>query len=270
MDQSFDEGHLRSLMVQSQDLHSDAMKQGRVALGDYVDAAVAARDERGSGRGRRGLLGAMLGAGATGVALFAGARGAFAASSTDVQALQTAAGIENLAVATYKTALTLPFIGGSSANALVKTFAEKTMQQHQEHGQAFNAAVVKLGGQQQTKPDPKYGAIVAKAVPTLKKPADVVGLAVTLEDVAAQTYVQNVGLVSTADLRQLFASVAGVEAQHRSVLLSVQALLAANAANLIALPPDVAKLPAAAGSVGIPDAFYPTAKAVPVSEGAVK
>jgi hypothetical protein len=276
MDQSIDEGHLRELMVQSQDLHSDAMKHGRVALDDYVDAAIdaqtntAAEQVSVAGRSRRGLLGTVLGAGAAGVALFGGARAAFAASSTDVQALQTAAGIENLAVNTYKTALTLPYIGGSSANAVVKTFAQKTMQQHQEHGQAFNAAVVKLGGQQQTKPDPKYGAIVAKAVPTFRGPADVVGLAVTLEDVAAQTYVKNVGLVSTADLRQLFASVAGVEAQHRAILLSVQALLAANAANLIALPPDAAKLPAVAGKVGIPDTFYPTAKAVPVSEGAVK
>ena len=78
----------------------------------------------------------------------------------DVQALQTAASLENLAVATYKTALTLPFIGGSSANGVVKAFAMKTMQQHTEHGQAFNAAAMKLGGKEQTKPDPKYLKVV--------------------------------------------------------------------------------------------------------------
>ncbi len=95
-------------------------------------------------------------------------------------------------------------------------------------------------------------------------------LAITLEDVAAQTYVADVGRVSTAELRQLFASVAGVESQHRAILLAVQALLKGNAANLIALPPDAAKLPAAAGSVGFPASFYPTSMAAPVTEGAVK
>ena len=49
----------------------------------------------------------------------------------------------------------------------------------------------------------------------------------------------------------------GVEAQHVAILYAVQALVAAGAADLIALPPDAAKLPAAAGSVGFPDAFYP-------------
>ena len=130
--------------------------------------------------------------------------------------------------------------------------------------------MVKLGGKPMKGADPKYAPIVTKAVPTLKGPLDVVGLAITLEDVAAQTYVKDVGLVSTKELRQLFSSVAGVESQHRAILLAVQALLKGGAAALIALPPDATKLPAAAGSVGFPDAFYPTAMAAPVTEGAVK
>jgi hypothetical protein len=134
---------------------------------------------------------------------------------------------------------------------------------------AFNAAATKLGGKAQSAPDPKYAPIVTAAVPTLTDPSKVVALAITLEDVAAQTYVADVGLVSTPDLRQLFASVAGVESQHRAILLAVQALLAGGAANLIALPPEAAKLPAAAGSVGFPDSFYATSMAAPVTEGAV-
>jgi hypothetical protein len=77
-------------------------------------------------------------------------------------------------------------------------------------------------------------------------------------------------LVSTAELRQLFASVAGVESQHKAILLAVQALVKGGAPELIALPPDLTKLPAEAGSVGFPDAFYPTTMAAPVEEGAVK
>lgn len=240
MPEKLDERRFRALLEQSDDLQSDAMRGAKQDLNSYVEAAKEIRFQTG------------------------------ATAASDVMALQTAAGLENLAVATYKTALTLPFIGGSSANAVVKVFAQKTMAQHMAHGQAFNAAAMRLGGKAQTGPDPKYAPIVTKAVPTIKGPADVVALAITLEDVAAQTYVKDVGLVSTGALRQLFASVAGVESQHRAILLAVQALLKANAPQLIALPPDAAKLPAAAGSLGFPDAFYPTTMAAPATEGAVR
>jgi hypothetical protein len=267
VDPILDDRRFGELLEESDDLQSDAMRSTRRGLDDYVDAAKEAEYER--QRDRR-YLAPALAAGALGVAAFGLSSKAFADTSSDVMALQTAAGLENLAVATYKTALTLPFIGGSSANAVVKAFSTKTMAQHIEHGMAFNSAAVKLGGKEQNQPDPKYAPIVTAAVPKIKGPADVVGLAITLENVAAQTYVKNVGLVSTAELRQLFASVAGVESQHRAILLAVQALLAGGAPQLIALPPDAAKLPAAAGSVGFPDSFYPTSLAAPVSEGAVK
>jgi hypothetical protein len=62
----------------------------------------------------------------------------------------------------------------------------------------------------------------------------------------------------------------GVEAQHAAVLYAVQALVAGNAADLIALPPDATKLPAAAGSVGFPNSFFKTDEARRADEGAVK
>jgi hypothetical protein len=260
-----DERGLSELVERSDDLHADAMRRGRQDLRDYTEVAQAARAHR---QRRLALAGVTI-AGAAATAVFGTTRMASAAD-TDVQVLQTAAALENLAVGTYKTALTLSFIGGSSANAVVKAFSEKTMAQHADHAKAFNSAVTALGGKAQNSPDAKYAAVVKAAVPKIKGAADVVKLAVTLEDVAAQTYVKNVSLVSTADLRQLFAGVAGVEAQHKAILLAVQALLAGGAAALIKLPPDGAKLPAAAGSVGFPDAFYPTTLASPATEGAVK
>lgn len=272
---------LGELTEASEDLHSDAMRQSRTAFDAYVESAAdpardpaphdqAARDQAArerAGRFRRGR-GPAVAAGLAGAGVVAMAARASAATP-DVAILQTAASIENLAVGTYSTALTLPFIGGSSANAVVKAFATKTMAQHSDHAKAFNAAAVKLGGKAQTNPDPKYAKIVEAAVPTIKGPADVVALATTLEDVAAQTYTRNVGLVGSAELRQLFGSVAAVEAQHRAILLAVAALLKGNAADLITLPPPAAKLPAAAGSVGFPDAFYPTRMASPSTEGAL-
>jgi len=272
MQQPIDERQFVGLLEESDDLQSDAMKTARRDLNEYVEAAQQARVENAAQESRLFTPSRLAAAGVVGAGLAAyGASAAFAADvPSDVMALQTAAGLENLAVFTYKTALTLPFIGGSSANGVVKAFAMKTMAQHTEHGAAFNAAAVKLGGKAQTATDPKYTPIVSAAVPKIKGPADVVGLAITLEDIAAQTYVKDVGLVSTSELRQLFASVAGVESQHKAILLAVQALLAGGAPQLIALPPDAAKLPAAAGKVGFPVSFYPTSMAAPVNEGAVK
>ncbi len=168
----------------------------------------------------------------------------------------------------YTTAAGLPFI--KDGNKTVSAFIAKTTTQHQAHAQAFNAAATQAGGKAQMDPDPKYAAIVKQMLPSIKTPADVVNLALTLEDTAAQTYTAYVSKVTDVQLRKLFGSVAPVEAQHRSILLAVQALLAGNMADLIAIPTDPAKLPAAAGSVGFPDAFYPTKNASPISEGAVQ
>jgi rubrerythrin len=187
-----------------------------------------------------------------------------------VQILQTAASIEVLAVATYQTALTLPFIGGSSANGVVKAFAQMTMSQHQQHQQAFNAAITKLGGKPQNSPDPALLQVVNQAKPGLTGPEPVVALALELEQGAAETYVADVSALSDANAKAVTASIMGVEAQHAAILRAVQALLQGNAPQLIALPPSpLSALPSAAGSVGFPDAFFPTKDARPPTEGAL-
>jgi hypothetical protein len=206
------------------------------------------------------------------------ASAAAASSSIDIQVLQTAASIENLAVATYKTALTLPYIGGATANGVVTKFAQVTMGQHLEHAQAFNSAIKSLGGKTQTQPDPAFVPVVNKAVSGLSGATaaqgalGVVGLALELENIAAETYVKDTTLVKSRSNRALFASIMGIEAQHVAVLLAVQALLKAGAPQLISLsePATVEALPAIAGSVGFPNAFYKTNSAAPTKQGAVK
>jgi hypothetical protein len=278
----FDETRLRDLLEHSQDLHSDAMQSTASSLDELVElghddrrgGATLGNDVDTTARGSSLLAGlpktgmlASAGLGAAMVALLASP--AFAGKSSDVQMLQTAASIENLAIATYTTALTLPFIGGDAANGVVKTFVQMTKGQHEEHVKAFNAAATRLGGKPQTQPDPVLLDVVNKAAPGLTDPSKVVALALELEDGAAQTYVSNVPAFSNANGRSVTASIMGVEAQHVAILRAVQALLAAGAPQLIALPPDAASLPAAAGSVGFPDAFYPTTDARPAMEGAV-
>jgi hypothetical protein len=263
---SLDDRALLDLIAESEDLHADSTRSGRDQLDEYVEAARESRFAQSRGLG----TGAVV-AGAAGAAVLASALPAAAASSgKDVQVLQTAASIENLAIATYGAALTLPFIGGGSANGVVKAFVMRTKAQHEDHVKGFNAAVKGLGGKPQHNADPKYLKYVNSQKPHLTSAAKVVALAIQLEDIAAQTYTQNVSDVSTSELRQMFAGVAGVEAQHKAILLAVQALLAGGAPQLIALPPNAARLPKAAGSVGFPDTFYPTKSAAPASEGAVK
>lgn len=282
---------LDQLIEASQDLHSDAMAKSHESLAELVevgqerrqrgeidpDESVATAQATQEGI-RNGLLaGGSLATAAFGTALLGlTASAAFADTPSDIQMLQTSASIENLAVKTYQTALTLPYIGGSSANGVVKAFAQTTMGQHAQHAQAFNSAATALGGKAQNSPDPKYVSVVNNAVAGITKDDPsagalaVVGLAITLENVAAETYVANCSKFSDTNSKKITASIMGVEAQHVATLLAVQALLKAGASQLIALSPTVvAQLPAAAGSVGFPHTFYPTDMASPAAEGAL-
>jgi Ferritin-like domain len=280
---------LAELLEESQDLQADALRPTHDALDELVDLRKASRDDdlesnlefhREHQRGlHSSFAGATLLGAAGGAALVGGlASAAGASSSKDVQVLQTAASIENLAVATYKTALTLPYIGGATANGVVTKFCQVTMSQHAQHADAFNSAARSLGGKPQNKPDPAFVPVVNKAVksltgvPAAQGSLAVVGLALELENIAAETYVKDTTLVASTSNRALFASIMGIEAQHVAVLLAVQALLTANAPQLISLsePATVEALPAAAGSLGFPNAFYKTSSAAPAQQGAVK
>lgn len=277
---SVDERRLGELVEESQDLQSDALRGARPALDEMVDLAHErgrhdVDESRRFAEDRRSLIsrgvmggGALAAAGFGGALLTLMARPAFADQSMDVQMLQTAASIENLAVATYATARTLPF--ASSLPQVVQTFVTTTKAQHTDHGKAFNAAVTQLGGKAQDQPDPVLLAVVNKAKPTLTGPGPLVDLAIQLETGAAETYVADVGEYSDTNARKVTASIMGVEAQHVAVLNAVKALVAAGHPEWITLPPPIAQLPAAAGSVGFPDTFIKTDQARPASEGAVK
>lgn len=285
---SIDEGTLRSLIEESDDLHCDAMRTTKAGLADVVDQGLERRaagtfdpeETRAYQMERRHLLAKGL----TGVGAFSGTafgvglyqlltQPAFADSSQDIQAGQTAASIENLAIQVYTTAAGLPFmkIIPDPAGATVVAFVTKTVAQHTEHAKAFNAAVVALGGKPQNNPDDAaYKKLVVPTLPTLKAPLDVVNFAAKLEQLAAETYVKETAAVSDKVLRNTFASIMGVEAQHVSILLAVGALLQGGAPQLISIPPPANLLPAAAGSIGFPDSFLKTDQAIPPTEGVVR
>ncbi len=282
---------LEELLEQSQDLQADATTRSRRAASELKEQAHSmARDEvvgeakdnqlfaEAHRRSLQKSLAATTVLGTAGGAALVAflASPALASTSPDVQMLQTAASIEVLAVSTYKTALTLPYIGGSAANPVVTKFAQVTMGQHQQHEAAFNAVIKSLRGQPQSKPDPVYVPVVKKAVAGLAGASasagtmGVVNLALELEQVAAETYVNDLSHLKSTKAKQVTASIMGVEAQHVATLRAVRALLQANLPQDISLTPTtVANLPAAAGSVGFPDAFYPTSQAAPAKQGAI-
>lgn len=284
---TIDDRALSALIEESRDVHADAMRTTRTAMADAIDHGEQRRavgvdvDETvGYQNERHCLLAKTL----TGAGLVAGVGAsqalfgwltspAFADTPMDVQAAQTAASLENLAVAVYMQAAQLPFMQNipDPAGATVKAFVTMTVQQHTDHGKAFNAVASKLGGKAQDKPDQVvFDSVVTPALPTLKSPLDVVNFAATLELVAAQTYAAETAAVTDKNLRNTFASIMGVENQHRAILLAVAALLQAGKPELIMLGPPADQLPDAAGSVGFPDAFLKTDQARPAAEGAVK
>ncbi len=179
----------------------------------------------------------------------------------DVQILQTASSLEQLAVDTYGAVLT-GNLGGiaalpGTAGEVLRTFVTTTMMQHDEHRRAFQDRTRLLGGPEQSAPHPGFQAVVDRRVPTLTSPVDVVDLAAILEKVATDTYLLNLTALEDSRSKEVMASVMGVEAQHLASLRLLSALFEADAPQLIKIPigADLAKLPKAAGSVAFPDAL---------------
>jgi rubrerythrin len=274
-----DDTQLHQLIEESQDQHSDAMKQSSALVPDLrdfaaqrgSDAIITPAQMRALDESRSRIRSRVpLAVGAGGIALAVHSllsRPAAADAALDIQALQTASSLEVLAVATYGVALTLPFI--ADGNATVKAFAEMTMKQHDEHRAAFQAQTKALGGEIQENPNPKYAPVVEATKPKLLAPIDVVNFAAVLEQVATETYLANLALLEDSTAKALFASVMAVECQHLAVLRAVGALLDGGGEALIMIPTDVAALPAAAGSVAFPDDFQATDMASPPEEGAL-
>ena len=283
---SIDEGRLTELLVESKDLQADALRDTRSTLADLREIGgsrkgrpidldeirayeTSRRDllKKGGfgigGLASRGLLGGAFGSALLGIV----AKPASAQASVDTQILNTASSLENLAVATYDAALGLDFI---RANETITAFAQETRQQHSEHGRAFNAQAVALGGKEQTETNAKYQAIVDETLPTLTDPLRVAELAAVLEEVATSTYVANMSLFEDKESKAIMASVMGVEAQHLATLRAVIALLSNDLGDLVRIPTDVAALPEEAGSAAFPAPFQATTMASPPEEGAVR
>lgn len=288
---TIDDRQLNELIVESQDLQVDALRQSRATLPELEEIREArAKDpvnldeinrfnanrrqlfrtvsSAASSFGTRGLLAGGFG----GLLAALVASPARADTALDIQILQTASSLEKLAVGTYEAALGLPFIKNGTGTAFdtIKAFATETMGQHDQHKKAFQDQTTTLGGSPQDEPNPEFQQVVNDAVPGLTDPIKVVDLAATLEKVATDTYLMNLSTLEDGPSKALMGSIMGVEAQHLAVLRAVKALLEGGALELIAIPTDLAKLPAAAGSVAFPDALEQVGPVADPESGAKK
>jgi hypothetical protein len=193
-----------------------------------------------------------------------------APTAADVPTLQTASSLVELTSDTYTRLQRLPYAGGGTALAPVRALLATAVQELDRARTDLARATRTAGGRVQTSPNAKYAAVVEQALPTVRGPGDVVGLLLTLEDVLAQTLVADVVDLSSPDVRVTVLGHATAAARRKALLLTLGALLSTGRADLVAVPPDLVALPPGAGTVGFPDVLFPTEKASPATEGALR
>jgi hypothetical protein len=138
----------------------------------------------------------------------------------DLAIVALAAGLENLAVATYQAGISAATAGklGTVPPAVV-IFATTAQSHHRAHAAAWNAVLVRADKPAVTGVDTTVKSTVVD--PAFAKVTDVAGLAnlaLALENVAAATYLNGIGLIQGAAGIQTAASIQPVELQHAAIL----------------------------------------------------
>jgi len=138
----------------------------------------------------------------------------------DLAIVALAAGLENLAVGTYQAGIVAANAGklGAVPPAVV-TFATTAHAHHRAHAAAWNAILTQAGKPAVTGVDTTVKTTVVD--PAFAKVTDVGGLAklaLALENVAAATYLNGIGLIHGAAGIQTAASIQPVELQHAAIL----------------------------------------------------
>jgi hypothetical protein len=139
--------------------------------------------------------------------------------SVDVKVANLAAGLEVLAVGTYKAALDAATAGKLGAvPPAVAEFVTTAMKQHQMQLDAWNKVITGAGGTAVTAPN-------ATLKPTVDgefaKVTDITGaakLALQLEEIAAATYNHAQSVLTDKDAIKLAGSIQIVDAQHAAIL----------------------------------------------------
>jgi Ferritin-like domain len=148
------------------------------------------------------------------------AAGTGAKLTGDLAVVALAAGLENLAVNTYQAGIDAATAGklGAVPPAVV-TFATTAQAHHKAHAAAWNAVLKGAGRSPVTGVDTTVKtAVVDPALANVKDVAGLATLALALENVAAATYLNGIGVIKGAAGIQTAASIQPVELQHAAIL----------------------------------------------------
>jgi len=140
--------------------------------------------------------------------------------SGDAAIAEFAAGLEVLAVNTYKSALDAATAGKlGPVPPAVATYVQTAMAHHQEHLDALNEVVTGAGGSKVTTPNAGLEPTVKTMLSQVKDVGGAANLALTLEDIAAQTYLSVIPVLKSKEAIKLVGSILVVDQQHQSILL---------------------------------------------------
>jgi len=252
-DMGITEAELTSLTADMVDAHHETYPKMRESISQWTELESASIRRAVSRRGFLATASAMIAGGvalATAGPAAASTRGALARVTPDstagvpldVVVAGLAASLENLAVTTYGAALSAAGAGKlGTVPAAIGTFAKTAMSQHADHAAAWNSIIKQVGYKPITAGNPVYAKVVDADFAKVTNIAGVAELALTLEGIAAATYLEAIKALSTPSAIGIAASIQPVEMQHVAILNFVL------------------------GKYPVPDAFASLAGAAPVS-----
>lgn len=144
---------------------------------------------------------------------------AAAGGGDDLAVASFAAGLEVLAVGTYKAALDAA-VGGKLGEvpAAGAEFVKTAMAHHTEHLAAWNKVLKGAGKPEVTTPDAKLKPVVDAEFGKVKDFGGAAKLAKLLEEIAAATYLSAIPSLKSKDAIKLAASIQATDAKHVAIL----------------------------------------------------
>lgn len=141
-------------------------------------------------------------------------------SGADADVAAFAASLEVLAVNTYKAGLDAATSGQlGEVPPAVAEYATTAMGHHQEHLDAWNGVLSGAGRDEVSAPPSDLEATVNQKFGQVKDVAGLAGLALELEQIAADTYLAALPGLESGDAKKLAGSIQAVDRQHQAILL---------------------------------------------------
>ncbi len=193
---------------------------GAAVIGAGLVAAACGTDSNDSKSTTPNSTGATTGGSATPDTTAPETTAAAGDGSVDLKVAALAAGLEVLAVGTYKAALDAAGAGslGEVPDA-VGEFVTVAMAQHQEHLDAWNKVLSGAGVAEVTEPDATLKPTVDAEFAKVTDVAGAAKLALLLEQIASATYLNAQNVLTDKDAIMLAGSIQIIDAQHASILL---------------------------------------------------